>query len=226
MTKMKSKKMTNSTFAIIIMAIAMVAMLAFGGTYAYFTAQTTAVSPTTTTGRVQLGANSVATLTQQVVPGQELLSGDVTVTSNSTVDTYVFITFSASIEKAAGDDVNTAVPAAVTDTPDAEGEYKLVATPVTGWNLIADSTTVYYKKVTANTATPITVCSSIKFDGYSVSTESLKGSLMDATITVTIDSSAIQCEGFTSIGEGEGFDYETEAEAAKAAYAFANIVVG
>ena len=35
---MKSKKMTKSTFAIIIMAIAMVAMLAFGGTYAYFTA--------------------------------------------------------------------------------------------------------------------------------------------------------------------------------------------
>ena len=39
MTKMKSKKMTKSTFAIVIMAIVMVAILAFGGTYAYFTAQ-------------------------------------------------------------------------------------------------------------------------------------------------------------------------------------------
>ena len=38
MTKSKSKKMTKSTFAIVIMAIVMVAMLAFGGTYAYFTA--------------------------------------------------------------------------------------------------------------------------------------------------------------------------------------------
>ena len=44
MTKMKSKKMTKSTFAVIIMAVAMVAMLAFGGTYAYFTAQNAAVS--------------------------------------------------------------------------------------------------------------------------------------------------------------------------------------
>ena len=38
MTKMKSKKMNKSTFAIVIMAIVMVAILAFGGTYAYFTA--------------------------------------------------------------------------------------------------------------------------------------------------------------------------------------------
>ncbi len=38
MTKMKSKKMAKSTFAVIIMAIVMVALMAFGGTYAYFTA--------------------------------------------------------------------------------------------------------------------------------------------------------------------------------------------
>ena len=58
MTKMKSKKMTKSTFAIIIMAVAMVAMLAFGGTYAYFTATATGGSVAFNTGYVKLNSNA------------------------------------------------------------------------------------------------------------------------------------------------------------------------
>ena len=102
MTKAK-KKMTKSTFVIIIMAVAMVAMLAFGGTFAYFTATTTEASDTATTGTVKLGANTIATLVDtNVVSGQQLFgeSSKVQVTSASNVDTYVFITFTVSMSGA------------------------------------------------------------------------------------------------------------------------------
>ena len=73
MTKMKSKKMTKSTFAIIIMAIAMVAMLAFGGTYAYFTATANDVSGTVRTAYLSL-TNETETLTKvattDILPGE------------------------------------------------------------------------------------------------------------------------------------------------------------
>ncbi len=178
----------------------MVAMLAFGGTFAYFTATTTAQSKEVQTGRVQLGANSTFTLTTKVVPGQELLVGDenkVTITSNSNVKTYVFVKFSVDITKATGEGYNTAVLKKVTAEPKAEGEYKLTPTVAADWKLVPDQTDVYYAVIEgAEASTPKDVCSSITFDGYSVSTEALKGSLMDATIKVTIDSSAAQYEGF------------------------------
>ena len=54
MTKMKSKKMTKSTFAIIIMGIVMVAMLAFGGTFAYVTATANNATGTAKTALIKL----------------------------------------------------------------------------------------------------------------------------------------------------------------------------
>jgi len=63
MTKLKSKKMTKSTFAVIIMAVLLVAMLAFGGTYAYFTATTTDLTASGSTGKILLANNTGATAT-------------------------------------------------------------------------------------------------------------------------------------------------------------------
>ena len=180
----------------------MVAMLAFGGTYAYFTATAGAQSKTATTGRVQLGGNSVSELVQKVVPGKELLNGGkVTVTPNSTVKTYVFVKFSVSIAKDSGEGVNTATLTEITGEAacDAEGEYKLVPSVEDAWQPVSGQSNVYYTVVEESAGTiAIDVCKAITFDGYSVSTETLKGSLMDATITVTIDSSSIQFEGFAS----------------------------
>ncbi len=74
---MKSKKMTKSTVAIIVMAVLMVAMLAFGGTYAYFTATATAVTGNITTGTVKLTGSVVSTITaNNVMPGDTILTGD------------------------------------------------------------------------------------------------------------------------------------------------------
>lgn len=104
MTKMKSKKMTKSTFAIIIMGIVMVAMLAFGGTFAYFTATATKATGSVTTGTVKLenktGATITRTSTDDIVPGAYLYGTadayqEIELTNLSDVATYVFAKFTA-----------------------------------------------------------------------------------------------------------------------------------
>ncbi len=108
MTKMKSKKMTKSTFAIIIMAVAMVAMLAFGGTYAYFTATANGLAETTfTTASIKLSSDmnydetALETLTaKKYLPGDYIFGADqapvtVELDNASDVDTIAFVKFSA-----------------------------------------------------------------------------------------------------------------------------------
>ena len=173
----------------------MVAMLAFGGTFAYFTATTTEKSGTVTTGTVQLGENTMATLVaDKVVSGQQLFGTDskVQVTSKSNVDTWVFITFSATM------DGGTRVDS-LRDM-DAEGEYYLEISQASGWTPVIGHETVLSRKVTAAEAnTKIDVCTGIKFYGMSASTESAVGTIMNKTITVTITSEAIQ-----AIGQDDG----------------------
>ena len=148
MTKMKSKKMTKSTFAIIIMAIAMVAMLAFGGTYAYFTATATNVaSNDLTTGVVCLKAtetlgDSVTKATGTVVYGQTVL-GTVTMdVTDTTVDSYVFATIDVAIT-ANKDDLKPTIAQLFGDdisTNEEAGWLKLDSASDT-------DTFVYYKEV-------------------------------------------------------------------------------
>ncbi len=94
MTKMKSKKMTKSTFAIIIMGIVMVAMLAFGGTFAYFTATTTDKSSgDITTGYISLKAGDTVTMTgntSALLP-KETITAKLEYTDSSTRGTWIVI---------------------------------------------------------------------------------------------------------------------------------------
>ena len=91
MTKLKSKKMSKSTFAIIIMAVVMVAMLAFGGTYAYFTATATGDSATFTTAKIVLTDNDIAFVEKDYVLPTDELVGAVTYTNASTVESIVVV---------------------------------------------------------------------------------------------------------------------------------------
>ena len=100
---MKSKKMTKSTFAIIIMAVAMVAMLAFGGTYAYFTATAKAKEVTGfKTGTVKLDLVDFSLTQATVVPGDYIVGSEQTAaeikyTESSTTNTFVFIVIEMTI---------------------------------------------------------------------------------------------------------------------------------
>ena len=175
----------------------MVAMLAFGGTFAYFTATTGSVGANDIkTATVQLGANSVAGLVKTDIQSGSKIADSVTVTNKSDVKTYIFVTFTVSMNK------GTAV--ASKDKIVKEGDYCLDYTLNEGstsgkWTKLAgveSAKNVYY--TLADKATNTTdgdvynVCSAINFYGMSNSTETSVGSLMGATITVTIVSESIQ----------------------------------
>lgn len=221
MTKNK-KKMAKSTIAIIVMAVVLVAMLAFGGTYAYFTASTTTKTDTVQTGVVKLEKNTMATLVSaDVVSGQELLSAGskVAVTNASNVDTWIFVTFTATFTKADGVTVTPSQKATLAECK-AEGDFALVLTQDSKW-VAVDATNhpgVFAYKSTkvgdpAAYETDIDVCTGIKFYGVSKSVQTddaaaVQGSLMGATITVTIGSEAIQV-----LSEADGTTELTAAQA-------------
>ncbi len=218
MTKNKTKKMTKSTFVIIIMAIAMVAMLAFGGTYAYFTATTAKVASgnTATTGTVQLGTNSVSNIKATgVVSGDDILkgadgtgTGKVTIVNKSNVATYIFVTFDATFKEDGA--TETTNPVASKDLVKNDGEFFLDYAVTNGtantlatesataadedtWYKLSGKTNVYFMKATATTTDKsYDVCKSIIFYGKSESNGATAGSLMNGTITVSLESKSIQ----------------------------------
>ena len=109
MTKLKSKKMSKSTFAIIIMAIAMVAMLAFGGTYAYFTSSASGLGGTAYAAKIKLSASGdsftqVSTLTK-VLPTEKLFAAEdtLTITDESNRASYIFVSVKVEAFKKTGE---------------------------------------------------------------------------------------------------------------------------
>ena len=184
MTKMKSKKMTKSTFAIIIMAIAIVALLAFGGSYAYFTATTTAKSNTFETGIVNLSAGDFTISTAKVVPGDPLVNKAVVYNNQSNVKSYIFV-------KLTIDDENLPSGKTVDDF--------VAVTMGEGWTDYTDTQAgVYYRIVedaAANTeAVPYTFASAITLNPALVSNShnGSQGTSMGIQITLSIQGRAIQ----------------------------------
>ncbi|MBR6778926.1 MAG: SipW-dependent-type signal peptide-containing protein [Clostridia bacterium] len=213
MTKLKSKKMTKSTFAIIIMAIAMVALMAFGGTYAYFTATTDKKSVTgLSTGTVHLTASAIAASpdaatieNNKVVPGQKV-AGRVTIANASDVSTYVFVKIVAQLE---GVDASNQV----TDEDDlAEGKYMLdFADGVAGSGEVAKTLTqyndgskdiagvYYFETAPADANKTLAIYESVTFKAISTSTEATAGTLMGKTLTLTFATVAIQKATFDTV---------------------------
>ena len=185
MTKLKSKKMTKSTFAVIIMAIAMVALLAFGGTYAYFTASASGASlnKTATLGKIALDeATTVleATVTTNVLPTEKVFGENgatLTIADKSNRISYIFIEVSATVDTANAD------PAAI----QLEGTI--------GEGSVDDN--VYYIKTT-----DATMGKDIDVEGINFTIPANWGNdYQEATITVTFTIKSIQEEGFDSAAD-------------------------
>ena len=148
MTKTKSKKMTKSTFAIIIMAVVMVAMLAFGGTYAYFTASTSAKSTNFTTGKVVLtnSGAEISVISDKVVPGDTIISEAISYTNGSDVNTYIAVVMT--VKKG----TSSADAEEVTDLSEISGAINLGVTA--SWQQCGTSTNVYIAKGTNFAVSP------------------------------------------------------------------------
>ena len=104
----KINKLGKSTFVIAILSFLLVAVLAFGGTYAYFSAKTTDVSGTFKTGHLSItsiskgtGESDTMTITNVVVPGQTDIYGDgatVTTKVNTNIDFFTRVKFNVEVE--------------------------------------------------------------------------------------------------------------------------------
>ena len=195
MTKLKSKKMTKSTFAIIIMAIAMVAMLAFGGTYAYFTAQAKEVESEITMGHVHLTSQATEKFTasvSDVLPGDEILTGGVvlTVDTSSNAGDWLAITIDVTGDKATA--LGISVDAAAIGS---------------GWTKVDGYENLYIK------STKVTGDETILVNGFELDAETVEDnwiqgthdanssvkSLMGAQVTITINAASIQGDNVDDI---------------------------
>lgn len=220
MTKTKKKKMSKSTFAIIIMAIAMVAMLAFGGTYAYFTA--TATKKTTgefTTGSIKLEANDDAKFTASltnVVPGDELSTGALTLeTTSSGTDSYIAIRVTITAKDSSD------APLSLAGTSLASPSGLLSSTPYTGSTWVAGSGSYAKVFVLAATTTPkaVPTGSTINITGDKlvftaddewIQDNDKEGSnyiseskLMGAKLNITIEARSVQSKNWNDGGDAQ-----------------------
>ena len=204
MTKLKSKKMTKSTFAVIVLSILMVAMLAFGGTYAYFSAVTGELASSgVKTGKVALSTTAQATnvfVTGKVMPGDPLLKADIE---------YSYET---------SDPNGQWVSVRVTVTSDAEGLANAVVTNNFSIGAdfgtatsIADGVAIYTVKVTDATGTltldKTAFALPLGFGGAG-NVQTPEG-LMEADVTVKVEARAIQGSSVANAPAAEALIWAT-----------------
>ena len=174
----------------------MVAMLAFGGTFAYFTATANTKSGSTQTGVITLSTdNTTITISKQnILPHEALLTTqdakDITYdTADATRAQVAFFTFTVEIKKD-----NTPVEGAslIITTPNT-GAFENAVVMTTGEG-IENSDTAKTVAILIPAATELIDMTGLKvsFDANANSNNGAIPELMDATITITIEAESIQ----------------------------------
>ena len=183
MTKLKSKKMSKSTFAVIIMAIVMVAMLAFGGTYAYFSAVTSEGQAGSVTAATIAITNKKETATATITGSHATILPKETFTVTATVsdasdrEAYIFAKIEISNGNATLDEDAT----------------------IEGWTELEAG--VYYMTGTGS-ADDYDFAATLVYDATAQSVDGTDSSnTMGEEITVTVTFSAIQTVGFDGAAE-------------------------
>ena len=195
----------------------MVAMLAFGGTFAYFTAEADDATGSATVGTVEISTGASATIaaaTDFAVPGSTIYANQsVKLTNTSTVDIYVFAKLSAQI---AGQDLFVRTGTDPTYTYASAISAELGTVTASTWAAVPGHKGVYGYMVEGNTETPtaikdfvftVTLNADIEEhhndDGFvsnNIYTDQdgtpYNQELEGKTITVTVTFDAIQAEGF------------------------------
>ena len=159
----------------------MVAMLAFGGTYAYFTATADkATSEKVTVAKIAIkGADVALTLAQtktNVLPGDEVTMA-ATITNESNRSIYLFVAFNVNLPEG-----TSATDVSLDLTPADWTEYK--------------ETGVYYTTVTATGEQTFNAAGT--FEATDTSNEGeIDGTIMGQDITVSVRFAATQSENIT-----------------------------
>ena len=177
------------------MAVVMVAMLAFGGTYAYFTATAATSAGTAYTGYVKLTTQkSIETVVakSKVLPGDALLDADVE---------YIVDTTDAKGNYVA---VKVTVTATAKDDTDVTAALGLNSITLTGWTK-GEGDIYYLATPVLPTANPVAIkATDFKLsaeidDNWAEKADTSKLKLQDATITITIKAASVQASNVASV---------------------------
>ena len=197
----------------------MVAMLAFGGTFAYFTATANNATGSVTTGTVKLenktGAAITRTSTEDIVPGAYLYGTaaayqEIELTNSSDVATYVFAKFTA--EAKSGTEAVTI---------NIEGKPSVLKTTVKEeagkWTKLSDG--VYYLALDANAAAD-TFGFKVQFDervqanlaqGSAEVNNVSSATIMGLAINVSVEFASIQQLTFDTVQDAYAAAFKTVA---------------
>ncbi|MBQ9795513.1 MAG: hypothetical protein IJW36_00940 [Clostridia bacterium] len=185
----------------------MIAMLAFGGTYAYFTATATDGVGTVSTAVIAIAndgtENLTMSVTENLLPYQEV-TATLKLDNTSTVETWVFIEldYSVKTQTTAGDmDENTSFVL--------KSQGGVTGTGTT-WTLVDGETNVYASNVAVEANTDLTAVLTFVFNADVNNVEAAGVPEMGATYEISVSASAIQNIG----SNGSAF---ADAEAAWAA---------
>ena len=175
----------------------MVAMLAFGGTYAYFTATADTKTGEVSTGHVRLSADG-ATFTgiqTDVLPGDALFDSNATLTidTTDTAGNYVAIRFTIT----GGEGLSIAADGIEPAGGTGAGWYE---TSTTGIFIYGTNATTASAITAGSVEVPLTnlVIPVDVDDDWVEGEDTSTGNLMDATITVTMEAKSIQVSNLST----------------------------
>ena len=234
----KINKLGKSTFVIAILSFLLVAVLAFGGTYAYFSAQATAVSGKITTGKIDIGTIEASTaglvesgaikFTGVAQPNQTIVDTTFSATVTGNIAYYTRVKFEVTVTpvgdadhkhaKTTGcaDEITKAIEAVVFDAETANTGWD-AGTFATGDD--TKSSAYYYKLEPSATAQKEDFKVKIQVADFLGRAEAGTAERcpywMDAEIEVSISFEVLQADYLENgTGTGEGFDTGAEAETA------------
>ena len=181
------------------MAVVMVAMLAFGGTYAYFTATANNVTGNTTTGYVRLKSNQDAftAVKANVLPGDALITGDIKIATVETTDgsgNYVAVKITVKAVDKANNELTLSDLGFTTINPGSD------------WAETSTNSGIFYLSEAVKDEEDVVISSDSFKIPHTVNDQSTEEkpngakNLMEATITVTVETRSIQASNLTTTG--------------------------
>lgn len=223
----KINKLGKSTFVIAILSLILVAVLSFGGTYAYFSAKTDAVTGTVTMGKLHIdaitggvGESNKLTIDSKIVqPNQEILNQTFKATADTNIAYYTRVTFTV-VATPKADATHSHVADPDTDCDDyfanAVDALDIVTPSSSAWGQDGTSGVFYKLAPTAADATSKEESFAVKITAKAILGQDGCTYWMDATIQISIKFEVLQADYLTSsTATGAAF---TDAAAAKTAW--------
>lgn len=198
----KYSKIAKSSFAVIVLSLILCAVLAFGGTYAYFTAKETK-NGTITMATLGISPLTLTTQSNKVVPGQDALTAPVSFTSTATTNVPMIMLAKVEIQAQQGATITAS------------------AAPNSTWEEVPEQTGYYAFKGTGSYKTAGTASEEFTVVD-SVFVDRTNGNeIMGKTLTITVTVWAMQADW---VGGVNGAEYgDATAEATTSAWTAATV---